>query len=186
MLLATVYPSLHITVNYTSYVINVCCRIKKSELLSANSLVKLRRCSSIPFMYTKNKNGPRTDPYDTPAKINFKPEKQDLRPISFAFFDLNNCLTILKVFLQCHFAVALIKVPYARLYQMFLKHHRTQCKITYHYKRPSIYYERYQLTEKPLSGEVRSQIDTCIKYCQVENIHAFKNNPFLQFSNTAQ
>ena len=46
-------------------------------------------------------------------------------------------------------------------------HHITQCKKTYYYQRPATYYERYQLTEKLLSGEV-SQIDTCLEdYCQV-------------------
>ena len=39
---------------------------------------------------------------------------------------------------------------------------------------PPSYYERYQLTEKLLSGEVRSQIDTCIEdYCQVKSYTYF-------------
>ena len=57
---------------------------------------------------------------------------------------------------------------------MPLTHHRTQCKKTYYYRRPGIYYERYQLTEKLLSGEVRSQIDTFIEdYCQVKSYTYF-------------
>ena len=72
------------------------------------------------------------------------------------------------------FCRSLNKRPFARLYQMPLTHHRTQCKKTYYYQRPGIYYERYQLTEKLLSGEVRSQIDTCIEdYCQVESYTYF-------------
>ena len=68
-----------------------------------------------------------------------------------------------------HFAVASIKYPYARLYKMPLTHHRTQCKKTSYYQRPAIYYEK-----KLLSGEVKSQIDTCIEdYCQVENYTCF-------------
>ena len=57
---------------------------------------------------------------------------------------------------------------------MPLTHHRTHCKKTYYYQRPGIYYEIHQLTEKLLSGEVRSQIDTCIEdYCQVESYTYF-------------
>ena len=70
---------------------------------------------------------------------------------------------------------------------MVLIHHITQCKKTYYYQKLCIYYETYQLTETLLSGEVRNQIDTCIRdYCLVKKYVCFKNYPLLKFSNTAQ
>ena len=54
---------------------------------------------------------------------------------------------------------------------MLLKHHRTQYKKTYYYQKLGIYYDKYQLTEKLLSGVVRNLIDTCIidNYCLRES-----------------
>ena len=74
------------------------CAAEKKELSSANSLVKLRRCLAISFIYTKNKRGPRTDYWGTPANIDFMPENIILDQLS-AFSDLNNFLSILKAFL---------------------------------------------------------------------------------------
>ena len=68
------------------------------------------------------------------------------------------------------FCPILNKDPYARPYQMLLRSHRNQCNGAYHYRKLGIFYERCQLTETLLSGEVRNQVDTCvIEYCLVEN-----------------
>ena len=50
---------------------SMCAAEKEREISSANSLVQLRRCSAISFMYTRNKRGPRTDPCGTPSRIDF-------------------------------------------------------------------------------------------------------------------
>ena len=57
---------------------------------------------------------------------------------------------------------------------MILKRHRIQCKRTYYYQKLGIYYERCQLTETLLSGEVRNLVDTYNEdYCLVEKLYMF-------------
>ena len=67
-------------VNITTYVNTICCYIKGSVIICKPSrLVKLRNGLAISLMYTTNKRGPRTDPCGTSTKIDFKPEKHNLK-----------------------------------------------------------------------------------------------------------
>ena len=40
---------------------------KNTELSSANNRTRLKRFSAVSFIYTKNRSGPNTEPWGTPA-----------------------------------------------------------------------------------------------------------------------
>ena len=103
--------------------------IAYKEVSSAKSLILLTESSQISFMYKRNKNGPRTEPWGTPALTLFNGLMKSHQLQPFVVHHTNNSQSNFKCYTYAISFNVLIKDLYAILCRMPLKYHR---KWTWH------------------------------------------------------